>query len=84
LRLATGAFLSAISNATSSGRKVHALNVNARATPTVPISAAASIGPQSLAMLNCTELSAAALPSSGRDFSVKWASDGPHISDTTH
>src|SRR5206468_10164820 len=42
------------------------LNVKAPTTPMVPMSAAANIGPQSLAMLNWTELSAMARSSSAR------------------
>src|SRR6266446_1855057 len=56
----------ATSNAINSGRNVQALNVKAPATPRVPMSAAANIGPQSLAMLNWTELSAMARSSSAR------------------
>src|SRR6185369_6919970 len=56
----------AINKAINNGRKVQALKVNAPATPIAPISAAASIGPQSLAILNCTEFSARAEPNSAR------------------
>src|SRR6266478_7299369 len=52
--------------AIKSGRNVQALKVKAPATPMVPMSAAASIGPQSLAILNWTELSASARSSSAR------------------
>src|SRR3989454_4994518 len=56
----------ATSRAINSGRNVQALNVKAPATPMVPMSTAANIGPQSLAMLNWTELSAVARSSSAR------------------
>src|SRR5258706_10129277 len=56
----------ATNRAINNGRNVQALKVNAPATPMVPMSAAASIGPQSRAILNWTELSARAGPSSAR------------------
>src|SRR5438445_1782310 len=56
----------ATNKAIKSGRKVQALKVKAPATPMAPMSAAANMGPQSLAMLNCTELSARARSSSAR------------------
>src|SRR6266699_3627902 len=56
----------ATSRAINSGRNVQALKVKAPATPIVPMSAAANIGPQSRAILNCTELSARARSSSAR------------------
>src|SRR5712675_1033686 len=56
----------ASARAINSGRNVQALNVKAPAMPMVPMSAAANIGPQSLAMLNWTELSAMARSSSAR------------------
>src|ERR1017187_5040992 len=52
-----GAFGIANNRATSSGRNVQALKVKAPATPNAPISAAANMGPHSLAILNCTEFS---------------------------
>src|ERR1035438_5322297 len=52
--------------AINSGRNVQALKVKAPATPIAPISAAANMGPQSLAILNCTEFSARAGLSSER------------------
>src|SRR5260370_29277507 len=61
-----GAFGIANNRASNSGRNVQALNVKAPATPIAPISAAANMGPQSLAMLNCTEFSARAWLSSAR------------------
>ena len=50
----------ASNRAINSGRNVQALKVKAPATPIAPISAAANMGPQSLAILNCTEFSARA------------------------
>src|SRR6266705_2044877 len=52
--------------AINSGRNVQALKVKAPATPIAPMSAAANMGPQSLAILNWTELSAMARSSSAR------------------
>src|SRR2546426_10478392 len=56
----------AATRAINNGRNVQALNVKAPATPMVPMSAAANMGPQSRAMLNWTELSAIARSSSAR------------------
>src|SRR5216110_2129308 len=56
----------ATTRAINNGRNVQALKVKAPATPTAPMSAAANIGPHSLAILNCTELSARARSSSAR------------------
>src|SRR5256714_6385909 len=56
----------ATNRAINSGRNVQALKVKAPATPIVPMSAAANIGPQSRAILNWTELSAMARSSSAR------------------
>src|ERR1035438_6511664 len=61
-----GAFGIANNRATSNGRNVQALKVKAPATPNAPISAAANMGPHSLAILNCTEFSARAGLSSAR------------------
>src|ERR1039458_5201212 len=61
-----GAFGMASNRAINSGRNVQALKVKAPAIPMVPISAAANMGPQSLAILNCTEFSARAGLSSAR------------------
>src|ERR1039458_1908879 len=61
-----GAFGMASKRAINSGRNVQALKVKAPATPIAPISAAANMGPQSLAILNCTEFSARAGLSSER------------------
>src|ERR1035437_7284076 len=61
-----GAFGMACNKAINSGRNVQALKVKAPAIPIVPISAAANMGPHSLAILNCTEFSARAEPSSAR------------------
>src|SRR5437879_10632457 len=52
--------------AINSGRNEQALKVKAPATPMVPMSAAANMGPQSLAILNWTELSARARSNSAR------------------
>src|ERR1035437_6383776 len=60
------AFGMASNKAINSGRNVQALKVKAPAIPIVPISAAANMGPQSLAILNCTEFSARAGLSSAR------------------
>src|SRR6185369_12788193 len=56
----------ATTSAINNGRKVQALKAKAPETPTAPISPAASIGPQSRAILNWTELSAMARSSSER------------------
>ena len=61
-----GAFGIANNRATSNGRNVQALKVKAPATPNAPISAAANMGPHSLAKLNCTEFSTRAGLSSAR------------------
>src|ERR1019366_5194987 len=65
-REGAGAFGIANNNAINSGRNVQALKVKAPATPIAPINAAANMGPQSLAILNCTEFSARAGLSSSR------------------
>src|SRR2546430_8261757 len=71
--------------AIKSGRNVQALKVKAPATPMVPMSAAASIGPQSLAILNWTELSASARSSSARGtrLGVTERKTGPLRAQTT-
>src|SRR5580765_668850 len=61
-----GVFGTATNSAINNGRNVQALKVKAPATPMAPISAAANMGPQSLAILNWTELSARARSSSAR------------------
>src|SRR6266581_5201011 len=56
----------AADRAINNGRNVQALKVKAPATPMAPMIAAANIGPQSLAILNWTELSARARSNSAR------------------
>src|SRR5664279_6395503 len=60
------AFGMASNKAINRGKNVQALKVKAPAIPIVPISPAANIGPQSLAILNCTEFSARARSNSAR------------------
>src|SRR5881397_667309 len=62
----TGVLGMATNRAISSGRNVQALKAKAPATPIAPMSAAANIGPQSLAILNWTEFSARARSNSAR------------------
>src|SRR6185437_12139468 len=59
----------ATASATSNGMNVNALKVNAPATPTAAMTAAASMGPQRRAMLNWTEFNASARSSSARGMS---------------
>src|SRR5438105_14364940 len=76
----------ATSRAIKSGGKVQALKVKAPAMPIVPMSAAANMGPQSLAMLNWTELSARARSSSARGtrLGTTERKTGPFNAQTIH